>query len=122
MQSLIVDHGSLSSVNWEEDCFKYCEFRGINPEGLHITADFNACRFEDVDWYWGLFNIANFVECKFINCTFRGTVFAECRFVGCELDGCKFIKDNLNGECDFPDTTAYGCSITNTKGFGAQVR
>lgn len=117
MQSLIINSENLKSVNWEEDCFKYCEFLGIDPEGGHITADFTDCTFQDIDWYWGLFNVVNFVGCKFINCTFRGTSFSDCKFVECELMNCQFIKDNLNGECSFEGTRAYNCNINSTLGF-----
>lgn len=117
MQGLVVDTENLRSVDWEADCFKYCEFVGIAPEGGHITADFTDCTFQDVDWYWGLFNIVNFCGCRFVDCTFRGTSFSGCRFVECELLDCRFTKDNLNAECSFDETTAYGCHVSHTEGF-----
>ena len=117
MQSLAINKQNVQTVNWEEDCFKYCEFVGISPEGEHITADFNRCTFKDIDWYWGLFNIVNFIDCKFINCVFRGTSFADCKFVGCELVDCRFTKDNLNGDCRFDSTVSYSCKISNCEGF-----
>ena len=122
MQSLIVTSDNLRTDNWSEDCFKYCEFLGIAPEGEHIEADFTACTFKDIDWYWGIFNIVNFVECKFINCTFRGSSFPDCRFVDCEFESCHFVRDNLNGECSFEGAVAYGCNLLATEGFGAEIR
>jgi uncharacterized protein YjbI with pentapeptide repeats len=117
MNGLTVDKQNVRNVAWDEDCFKYCEFVGITPEGEHITADFTDCVFKDIDWYWGIFNIVNFVNCKFTNCVFRGTSFSDCKFVECELDGCRFIKDNLNGDCSFDRAVAYNCKISNCEGF-----
>jgi uncharacterized protein YjbI with pentapeptide repeats len=122
MQSLTVTTDNLQTVNWSEECFKYCEFLGIAPEGGEIEADFTTCTFRDIDWYWGIFNIVNFVECKFINCTFRGSSFPGCRFVDCEFESCHFVRDNLNGECSFEGAVAYGCKLSATNGFGAEVR
>lgn len=120
MQSLIVNKDNVKSVNWDEDCFKYCEFDGISPEGEHITADFTSCTFKYLDWYWGIFNIVNFFDCKY--CIFRGTSFPDCKFVKCELTGCQFVKDNLNGECRFDGAVAYNCKLSNCEGFGAEVK
>jgi uncharacterized protein YjbI with pentapeptide repeats len=117
MRGLSIDKRNLSSVNWEADCFKYCEFIGITPDGCHITADFTDCLFQDVDWYWGLFNVINFVGCKFVNCAFRGTSFSECRFVECEFMGCRFVQDNLGGECSFNRSVAYNCHLADCEGF-----
>lgn len=122
MHSLKIDKDNVSSVNWEEDCFKYCEFSGIAQEGQHVTADFTDCTFNDIDWYWGLFNIVNFVGCKFIDCVFRGTSFANCRFVDCELINCQFIKDNLEGSCSFDGSVTYNCTLSNCEGFSATKR
>jgi uncharacterized protein YjbI with pentapeptide repeats len=122
MQSLIVNKDNVQSVEWDEDCFKYCEFYGISLNGKHITSDFTSCMFKNIDWYWGIFNIVNFVDCKFINCIFRGTSFPDCKFVECELTGCQFVRDNLNGKCRFDGTVAYHCKLSNCEGFEAKVQ
>jgi uncharacterized protein YjbI with pentapeptide repeats len=122
MQALIINSENFNTVDWEEDCFKYCEFSGLSPEGEHITSDFISCKFTDIDWYWGIFNIVNFVECHFKNCIFRGTDFASCKFVECTFDNCQFIKDNLNGDCEFNESVAYNCRFTNCDGFNVAIK
>lgn len=108
---------NVGPVNWEEDCFKYCEFVGLSPEGEHIMVDFADCTFRDIDWYWGIFNDVNFFGFKSINCVFRGTSFADCKFVECELVNCLFTKDNLNGDCRFDGSVVYNCKLSNCEGF-----
>lgn len=122
MQSLVIDGQNVAEVNWEQDCYKYCEFVGISLEGQHITADFINCTFKDIDCYWGIFNIVSFIECKFENGIFRGTSFPDCKFVECELDRCQFIKDNLDADCTFENAVAYNCKLLNCTGFAAEMR
>lgn len=117
MQSLTINNENLKSVIWEEEYYKFCEFDSFTIEGGHIDSDFINCTFSNVNWYWGIFNIVNFIECKFVNCVFRGTSFPDCIFVECELDNCKFIKDNLNGDCKFSNARAYNCKVNNSLGF-----
>jgi uncharacterized protein YjbI with pentapeptide repeats len=117
MESEIIKQHNLSSVTWDEQYFKFCEFDGFSIEGETVSSDFNSCRFKDLDWYWGLFTLANFINCKFVNCTFRGTSFTDSRFIECEFTNCQFVKDNLNGECNFSGAVAYGCKIENCNGF-----
>ncbi|MDM7920706.1 MAG: pentapeptide repeat-containing protein [Pyrinomonadaceae bacterium] len=109
---------NVASVTWEDDYFKYSEFSGFSMDGGHVTSDFANCTFQNVDWYWGIFNIVNFVNCVFVNCTFRGTSFADCKFVECEFAECKFIQDNLGGDCSFEGTVAYNCKVRKSEGFG----
>ncbi|GMV95544.1 MAG: hypothetical protein AMXMBFR82_53220 [Candidatus Hydrogenedentota bacterium] len=123
MESLVITSQNLQTVNWGgDDCFKYCEFLGIAPQGVHVEADFSNCTFKDIDWYWGLFNIVTFVDCRFINCTFRGCSFPGCRFVDCEFDGVRFVRDNLNGACSFEGAVAYGCRVMNSEGFEIETK
>lgn len=117
MQSLKVNDHNFASINWEDEYYKYCEFVDISTYGGHITSDFADCIFRNVDWYWGIFNLVNFVDCVFENCVFRGTSFPDCKFVECELRGCRFIKDNLDGDCTFEGAVAYNCKVLNSEGF-----
>lgn len=120
MQSLTVNQENFASVRWEDDYFKYCTFADISTEGGHVTSDFANCEFEGIDWYWGMFNIVNFVGCKFVNCVFMGTSFPDCKFIECEFNSCHFIKDNLGGDCDFDGSMAYNCKVLNTVGLDVQ--
>lgn len=117
MQTGRVTQDNVSSIKFEDDYFKYAEFVDITFEGGHITSDFAKCTFHNVDWYWGIFNIVNFVECEFIDCTFRGTAFADCKFVDCQFEGTRFKKDNLGGNCSFDGTVARNCTLSRTTGF-----
>ncbi len=122
MQQLEVSQSNFSSVKWEEDYFKYAKFSDISADGGNITSDFAYCEFTNIDWYWGIFNMVNFVGCRFMNCVFKGTSFLDCKFVECEFSDCRFIKDNLNGDCSFEESVAYSCEFQNTEGFAAQIR
>ena len=122
MQSFTIDKDNFDTTYLEDEYYKFCDFVGISPEGGHVTSDFADCRFENIDWYWGLFNVVNFVGCKFTNCTFRGTAFSDCKFVECEFVGCDFTKDNLNADCRFDGSVAYQCRFLNTDGFRAELK
>jgi uncharacterized protein YjbI with pentapeptide repeats len=91
-------------------------------DGGHITSDFANCTFKNIDWYWGIFNIVNFVDCRFENCIFRVTSFPDCKFVDCEVRGSRFVKDTLEGECSFEGAIAYNCKVTNSEGFAPVFR
>jgi uncharacterized protein YjbI with pentapeptide repeats len=78
---------------------------------------FLSCTFQDFEWYWGIFNMALFVDCKFERCTFRGTSFAGCRLVDCSFSECRFLPDNLGAACSSSDTGVYGCAAENCVGF-----
>ena len=119
MEAAKITSGNFSTIDWENNYFKFCDLEGLSSEGGHITSDFSSCSFKDIDWYWGLFNICNFMECRFTNCTFRGTSFPSCKFVECIFTNCQFCKDNLNTDCDFNSAIAYGCRFENTIGFTA---
>ncbi len=122
MQSLKITNDNFRTLNWDDEYYKYCDFSDIATEGGNITSDFANCTFTNTDWYWGLFNIVNFVDCKFVNCTFRGTGFPDCKFVVCEFDNCRFTKDNLVGDCSFERAVAFDCRISNTEGFLPALR
>ena len=121
MISITVTNDNFDSINWEGGCFKYCVFEKFEIEGKHIDRDFIDCTFTDIDWYWGLFNLVNFVGCKFNNCTFRGSSFPECKFVECEFHNCNFIKDNLNGDCSFENARAYNCVANSCSGLNIPI-
>lgn len=120
MISEVITQERVADVVWDDEYFKFCEFEGVSVEGKTISSDFVSCTFTALDWYWGLFTLANFVQCRFIGCTFRGTSFADARFFECEFQDCNFTKDNLESDCDFRGAVAYGCKVTNTKGFKVQ--
>jgi hypothetical protein len=43
-------------------------------------------------------------------------------FVQCNLYDCKFVKDNLNGDCDFSGAVAYSCNAVRCEGFEPTFR
>ena len=100
-----------------DEFFRYSEFSSASLEGGDFDGVYVSCSFKDVEWYWGLFNLAILVDCEFENCTFRGTSFAGCRIVNCSFKNCRFLRDNLNALCSAPDTTVYGCKSENCEGF-----
>lgn len=122
MHSATIDKKSIESIVWDDNYFKFCTFEGFSREGGVTGSDFLSCSFRDVDWYWGLFTGANFIDCEFVNCVFRGSTFADSRFVECRLTNCRFIRDNLEAECHFSGTVAYGCSVDGGEGFNVEVR
>ncbi len=122
MQSLTVNQENFATVRWEDDYFKYCTFADISTDGGYVTSDFAKCEFQDIDWYWGMFNIVNFVGCKFDTCVFRGTSFPDCKFIECEFQNCRFVKDNLDGDCTFEGAIAYNCKVKNSEGFSVEFR
>jgi uncharacterized protein YjbI with pentapeptide repeats len=119
MRSQRIEAANSDSVVWDENYFKFCDFEGFSVEGGVVGSDFIGCTFRDVEWYWGMFPLANFIACRLVNCTFRGTSFRDARFVECLIDRCLFVKDNLDGECEFAGAIAYGCQVRESAGFGA---
>lgn len=109
----------VKPARWQDHVFQYCTFKNFDTEGGDVDSIFVACRFDDCEWYWGLFNCAVFVQVTFTNCTFRGTAFGGCKFVECEFIGCKFVKDNLDAECSFNGNAWYGCSQEGCSGLTA---
>jgi uncharacterized protein YjbI with pentapeptide repeats len=99
------------------EIFRYCHFESAELEGGESDGVFLNCTFQDLEWYWGLFNLALFVECKFERCTFRGTSFTGCRFVECSFDECRFLPDNLGGLCSASETNVYASTAENCEGF-----
>lgn len=100
-----------------DEVFRYCHFESAALEGGDSDGVFLSCTFQEFEWYWGIFNLALFVDCKFERCTFRGTSFAGCRLVECEFKNCRFVPDNLGALCAATDTNVYGCSSLNCEGF-----
>ena len=99
--------------------FRYCEFSTALLEGGDFDGVYVSCSFKDVEWYWGLFNLAVLIDCTFENCTFRGTSFSGCRIVNCSFKNCRFLRDNLNASCSASDTAVYECQSENCEGFNA---
>lgn len=100
-------------AGWSDHVFRYCDFSNIETEGGEVDSVFVGCTIENCVWYWGLFNMAIFVQVKFKNCTFRGTSFSGSKFIECDFIDCKFIKDNFGVACSFSDNAWYGSSHTN---------
>jgi uncharacterized protein YjbI with pentapeptide repeats len=121
VRSKTVGKENLEGTRLDENYFKYCTFDGFSQEGGVVSSDFVSCSFRDVEWYWGLFTLANFINCSFVNCVFRGTTFAESRFVECTMTNCRFLRDNLDSECTFPGTVAFRCSLEGVEGFSIEV-
>lgn len=103
-------------AGWSDHVFRYSEFTGINTEGGDVDSVFVSCKIENCEWYWGLFNLAIFVQVDFNDCTFRGTAFSGSKFVDCNFNNCEFLKDNLGASCSFDDVVWYGCTQNNCKG------
>jgi len=96
--------------------FRHCDFSGFSVEGGHVDGLFHGCTFSALDWYWGIFNCATFVQCKFSKCTFRGASFPDCRFVECEFLDCRFLPDNLNGNCSAEGARIYDSKAIRCEG------
>jgi uncharacterized protein YjbI with pentapeptide repeats len=109
-------------ASWSDHVFRYSAFAGISTEGAEIDSAFLSCKIDNCEWYWGLFNLAIFVEVTFEGCTFRGASFAGCKFIECKFSNCQFLKDNLGGDCSFDDVVWYGCSQTNCTGLPEEVQ
>jgi len=102
--------------------FRYCTFSTFEIAGQHICAVFIGCTFQDLDWYWGLFNSCLFVESEFHSSVFRGTLFPNTKFVDCEFAYCRFVKDNLNGDCSAEQAKWYGCTFQECEGIDALIQ
>lgn len=100
-----------------DSIYRYCELEVASVEGGNFGDTFLSCEFREVDWYWGLFNLALFHKCNFTQCTFRGTTFADCKFVECTFTDCRFIKDNLGGGCSAPGTKLFDCTEQKCEGW-----
>ena len=100
-----------ASLN-EDGIFRYCNFDGLQFEGSPGCFDgaLIGCVFRDVEWYLSMFNTADLISTKFINCTFLGTKFASCRLIECVFEHCRFDLDNLGGPCGFHD-----CLLVETR-------
>jgi len=109
-------------AGWDDHVFMYCDFSNINTEGAIIGATFQGCRFNNCDWYWGLFNTAIFVQVKFENCTFRGCSFYDCRFIECEFLNCEFTIDSFNKSCSFDKSVWYGCKQEKCKDIESEFK
>lgn len=109
-------------ASWSDNVFRYSEFTGISTEGGEVDSVFVSCKFAKCEWYWGLFNLAIFVEVDFNGCTFRGTSFDGSKFIDCNFTNCEFVKDNLGADCSFNDVVWYGCSQSNCTGLDREFR
>ena len=103
-------------MDWDEQTFQFCEFRGMGDGETNISSVFVDCTFEECDFYWALFNISTFVGVTFRNCIFRGCSFPGCRIVECKFENCRFTVDSFGGDCRFEDSRWYGCSQSETTG------
>jgi len=109
------------TISWEDEAFSFCEFRGIEAEGLHITSVFLDCILDRCDLYLTLFNSATFVGVGFKDCDFRGCSYPGCRFVECVFENCRFTADKLGGACRFDNSRWYACTQRDTHGLSADL-
>lgn len=84
----------------------------------HFDGVFVASTFQDMEWYWGLFNMAIFVGRAIENGIFRDTSFADCRIVQFGFKKMCFLKDNLDGACSAYATCVYDCWTEDCEGVG----
>ncbi|WP_423372883.1 pentapeptide repeat-containing protein [Dyella acidisoli] len=115
------EHRLSKPLSWEEHVFRFCEFRDIDGQGLHITSEFIDCEFDDGDFYWALFNGIALVGVTFRNCRFRGCSFSGCRVVECSFEHCEFTQDNLGGDCTFRGSRWYACKQSATRGLSGEM-
>lgn len=106
-----------NALELQGSIFRFCSFESADLAGGNFDGVFLACEFRDVEFYWGLFNLALFVNCDFERCTFPGTSFAGCRLVECTFIQCRFLKDNLGGSCHARDTKLFDCVAENCEGW-----
>ena len=90
IRSETIGKGNFAGVEWDENHFKFCEFRDFSIDGQVICSDFVTCSFSNVEWYWGLFSASNFIDCEFSGCIFRGCDFPDSRFVDCKFTKLSF--------------------------------
>lgn len=109
-------------TSWADHIFRYCEFANILTEGADVDSAFLSCTIENCEWYWGLFNMAVFVDVKFNKCVFRGTAFSGSKFIDCVFTECVFLKDNLHSDCSFSDVAWYGCIQNDCVGLEQEFR
>lgn len=96
--------------------FRFCDFHGFSIEGGHVDGAFIDCSFENLEWYWTLFNSCLFVRCRIVSCEFRGIAFTDCRFVDCEFLGCRFLRNNLETVCTAKGARVYGSTAKECEG------
>lgn len=101
----------------EGGIFRYCNFNHLHLEGPAFDGALIGCVLRDIEWYWGLFNCADFLSTRFMNCTFLGSNFAGCRLIECKFEGCRFDLDNLGGpsglqDCLLVETSFDRCQVT----------
>lgn len=118
-ESAIFSNKSVLPDSWRTDSFHYCRFELLNDisepiEGVYLSSEFEACH-----WYWGHFNCATLVGCRFKNCRFDGCAFSSCRFMECSFEGCIFGTDSMGKPCTFEDCRWYGCAQTQCQGLPA---
>jgi len=104
------------SKDLEGTVLRYCSIKDISIDGGNVDATFIGCEFQNLDWYWGLFNTSLFADVTFKNCIFRGTAFSGCRFIDCSFVGCRFMKDNLDSPCTFDDSKWFDCKVEHCEG------
>jgi uncharacterized protein YjbI with pentapeptide repeats len=100
---------------WRETIFRFCTFADLAIEGHGLEGALLWCTLRNVDWYWGLFNVAIIIRTTFEGCVFRGSSFRGCQFVECKFDQCRFELDNLEAECTFDYCTIVECTFDRCK-------
>jgi hypothetical protein len=112
VESQEFDPKSGPPEQWDRDTvFLYCTFTDLSIEGPGMDGAAIRCTFENVEWYWSLFNTALFSNAKFVRCTFRGVSFRTCEFMSCKFEQCTFALDNLGGSCLFDECIVAECAF-----------
>ena len=116
-----IERRLFKPASWEEQTFRFCRFRNVDGQGLHVISDFIDCEFESGDFYWAHFNVVVFVGVVFKNCRFRGCAFSDCRLVECRFENCEFAQDNLGSNCTFEGSRWYGCKQSSSQGLSEKL-
>ena len=125
-EHMLIEHQEFLQLSdlpsqWPLDhVLRYCRIAGFSIDGKGIDGALIYCTMEDMDWYWSLFNTAQFHRVEFKRCIFRGCSFRGCQLVDCTFEDCRFILDNLGGTCTIDDTlfaecTFRRCEVVNTR-------
>ena len=98
-------------MNWSEyDYITSCNYKDIEYYGS-INMDFEDCRFNNVLFYWNIFNVIDFKNCTFENCTFAGVSFDSSSFIKCVIKKCTFTKGKIGLHCTSDNSYLVDCDL-----------
>ena len=88
-----------TASNWDESIYiSESSYYNIEYYGV-VEAEFEACYFENVLFYWNILSEIDFKNCTFVDCTFSGVAFLDCMFIKCHFKNCEFNQSNVGTEC-----------------------